>query len=401
MYKAISVLLTLFFSTIFLLSTHSPLLSTVAATSQLSCKVNIIKVANGYKLPYQGDGYHLDNARARLLPGDTFIYTFDLSAEDPQYQDHIRQVTAYQNQGSNEPISILETYLPNGNSCTIDSEKRVSCSFDYGFTESASEPLYFLMRVDKKPASPSTSTLFSIETDLGTTNCASFIYFTEPEVPAKTVAWPDLQDYNLSFESDPISKWWPTAPNTVQQIDAAIWKDSDGDTVKSFANLQSEWQVDPYYLTITDTASSFFSRCPVAAAGNQPCIRLAAHVITNNPGDSYITLRVTDSQTGRQAWNSYPLRIYTLEDTSSSPTPSSSAVETPDEGEQNSVASTPMPEPSFLPKDQVTAQQFENIQQEVLYLQEKIEQQDQELGRVQKLLERITVFFEKLFRFRI
>jgi len=401
MHKIIAILLTSVITATFFVSAQSPWTSTAKAASPLSCKVNTIKVAKGYKLPYKGDGYHLDSSRARLLPGDTFIYTFDISSEDPQHQDTIRKVTAYQNQGSNEPVNIVETYLLNGSSCVTDSEKRTSCTFDYGFTGSASEPLYFLMKVDKEPASPSTSTLFNIETDSGTATCASFIFFTEPEIPTNAEVWPDLNEYNLSFESDPIRKWWPTAPDSVQQINAALWKDSDDDNVKKFTDLQSEWQVDPYFLEITDTNSSYFSRCPIVAAGNRPCIYLTAHAVTKNPGDSYITLRATDNQTGRQTWNSYPLKIYTLSDSDPSPIPSTYAVEGPAEGEQNSADPTPIPEPSFIPKDQVTAQQFENIQQDVLYLQEKVEQQEQELGKVQKFLDRISIFFERLFRFQI
>jgi len=152
-----------------LLSSSSPLLIKTVSAQSLSCTVDIIKVADGYSLPYKNDGYYLDNSLARLLPGDTFIYSFKLFTGDSQQQGRIQKVTAQQIQSSNEPISILAADTVQGAACNVDSDKKVTCNLDYSFTGDSYNPVYLLMKADKQPAYTKTSTLFSIETDLGTT----------------------------------------------------------------------------------------------------------------------------------------------------------------------------------------------------------------------------------------
>lgn len=195
----------------------------------------------------------------------------------------------------------------------------------------------------------------------------------------------NLQSYSLSFESDPIRKWWPTAPNSVQQIDAAIWKDSDGDNVRNFTNLGADWQVDANYLEITNTTSSFFKVCPVVTVSGRPCIMFSAHAVTKKPGQSAISLRVTDNQTGSQTWNSYPLEIFSVNEPTVTPSPMPSAA-------------SPKPQPTFIPEKRITNDEFQEIQQKVTYLQSQIDQQQAELDETQNVLDRVVNFLKRLFR---
>ncbi|MBP9699711.1 hypothetical protein KBD71_00340 [Candidatus Woesebacteria bacterium] len=196
-----------------------------------------------------------------------------------------------------------------------------------------------------------------------------------------------LDGYSLSFESDPVRKWWPTAPNSVQQIDAAIWKDSDGDNVKKFTDVWAEWQIDSNYLEITNTSSSYFDKCPVPTVSERPCIRFVAHVITKMPGKTGITLRVNDPVTNTQTWNQYPLEIYALNQPSSTPVMTATSVP------------VVKPQPTFIPKKQVTDKEFEEVQQRVTYLQSQVDQQQRELKETQSVLSRVVRFLKGLFGF--
>jgi len=211
-------------------------------------------------------------------------------------------------------------------------------------------------------------------------------YSTIPETVSSSS---DIQEYSLSFESDPIRKWWPTAPNSVQQIDAAVWKDSDGDNVKQFTSLTADWQVDSNYFEITNTTSSYFSTCPVPTVSGRPCIRFAAHVKTKKPGNTSIMLKVTDTKTGRQTWNSYPAEVYSLPTASvafSSPSPT--------------ILSTSQPVSSFIPSNTVSSKEFAEVQQKVTYLQTQLDQQKTAISKTQNLVDRIVTFLKNLFRFK-
>lgn len=195
-----------------------------------------------------------------------------------------------------------------------------------------------------------------------------------------------IRSYSLSFESDPVKKWWPTAPNSVQQIDAALWKDGDGNKVQQFMNIDTVWQVDSSYLEIKNTSSSYFDKCPVPTAGGRPCLRFAAHVVTKKPGKSSIMLKVINKETSDEVWNSYPLEIFSL--TSPYPTALPSSVP------------SPMPAPTFIPEDQVSAKEFEEVQQKVTYLQSQLDEQQQEIKETRGLLARIVTLLKRIFGFK-
>ncbi|MBU0974891.1 hypothetical protein KKD03_04280 [Patescibacteria group bacterium] len=203
-------------------------------------------------------------------------------------------------------------------------------------------------------------------------------------LPKKTIPESDIQTYSLSFESDPIRKWWPTAPNSVQQIDAAIWKDSDEDNVKNFTAIVADWQVDSTYFEITDTSSSYFSTCPTPTVSGRPCIRFAAHVKTKKTGKTSVMLKVTDTKTGRETWNSYPAEIYSV-----------SAQET----NQPTISPSLLPISSFIPENQISNEEFKEIQQKVTYLQSQFNEQQTQIVETQNILQKMLNFLKRLFRF--
>lgn len=238
---------------------------------------------------------------------------------------------------------------------------------------------------ERSKLTDNTGSLLAGMQTFGTTN------YRAEQVAASPFVSYGLNSYSLSFHTDPVKMWWPTAANTVQQIDAGIWKDSDGDKVKQFTNLSAEWQVDSNYIEIMDTSSSFSKDCAsVRMADGRPCIHFAAHAKTKKPGRTDVTLRVTDTTTGEVLWNSYPVEVYEL----STPVPTPVSTTPPSKG-----TPTPSPMPSFLPEDKVSTEEFEAVQQKVTYLQSQVEQQQKELERTQSVLSRITSFLRKLFGF--
>lgn len=208
--------------------------------------------------------------------------------------------------------------------------------------------------------------------------------------PSSSPSSLDLSSYSLSFNTDPMQMWWPTAPNSVQQLDAGIWKDGDGSKVQNFTNLSAEWQVDSNFIEITDTSSAYSATCAsVQMAGGRPCIHFAAHAKTKKSGTTYVSLKITDQLTGAEVMNSYPVMIYSV----ASPIPSPTGVTI------GSPSPSPVPNPSFIPENRVSTREFEEVQQKVTYLQSQLDQQQSQLNETQNLLTRIYTFLKKLFRF--
>jgi hypothetical protein len=202
-------------------------------------------------------------------------------------------------------------------------------------------------------------------------------------IPSKS----DLSTYSLSFESDPIRKWWPLAPNHYEDITAALWKDSDGTNVSRFTNLQAEWQLDPQYFSVAYTSSQYFYQCPVITANNRPCIYFYASVRPNKPGTTSVQLKVKDG-TGEEAWNAYPAVI---EDISKTPVPTQIPTETSFPRPLPTPISTSIPIP--------VGNEYKNLEQKVTMLEAKIREQDVKLNQAQNILDRIMTFLRNLFNF--
>lgn len=194
---------------------------------------------------------------------------------------------------------------------------------------------------------------------------------TNKLIPTQSVT--GLSTYSLSFESEPIRKWWPLAANHSEDVTAALWKDSDGDNVSRFTNLSTEWQFDPKYISVVYTSSKYFDQCPVPTAGGRPCIYFYASVKPNMPGATSVKLTVKD-QSGEEAWNAYPLII-----------------------EDISVGVSP----TFMPTSIQVPQgnEYESLEQKVNMLEAAVSEQDVKLNQTQSVLDRIMLFLKNLFNF--
>ncbi len=182
-----------------------------------------------------------------------------------------------------------------------------------------------------------------------------------------------ISTYSLSFESDPIKKWWPIASNQYEDITAALWKDSDGANVSKFTNLQTEWQFDPKYISVAWTSSKYFDTCPVPTAGGRPCIYFYASVQPQMPGNTNVQLKVKDGS-GEEAWNAYPLIIENISD---NPNPTINPT------------SVPVPEGS----------NYKNLEQKVNLLEQQLQEQNVKIDNTQNTLDKILSFLKKIFRF--
>lgn len=139
----------------------------------------------------------------------------------------------------------------------------------------------------------------------------------------REVAGLDLSKYSLSFAE--IKNWWPTAANSVQQIDAAIWGSSASSAeIRKLVNLNADWGFDNAYYEVTDIANNYHDSCPIKKVGKKPCVVYSAHVVTKKYGKSSVKLTLS-STNGNSIWNSEPAVI----DNNTGATPVPTATPTP------------------------------------------------------------------------
>lgn len=173
----------------FILSISKPSVfaQTANSASPLSCKVHSFLVSNSYQLPYKYDSPEIVNG-STINTGDSLVYLFEIINNTGKERVTINKVTTTQIVGANEPINIIETRPLNG-SCSVNStDKSIVCNISYSFVESAHYPIEYLFRITENPNNyPKTSSLFTIETDAGITQCASMLWIKNQEKPNKIV----------------------------------------------------------------------------------------------------------------------------------------------------------------------------------------------------------------------
>lgn len=159
----------------------SVLAQTTNISSPLSCKVHPFLVSNSYQLPFKYDSPEIVNG-STINTGDSFVYLFEILNNTGKERVTIKKVTTTQIVGANEPIDIIQTHPLNG-SCSVNSkDKSIVCNTSYSFAESAHYPIEYLFKVTENPNNyPKTSSLFTIETDAGTTQCASMLMIKNQE----------------------------------------------------------------------------------------------------------------------------------------------------------------------------------------------------------------------------
>lgn len=158
----------------------------------ITCNVHSFLVDGNYQLPYKYDSYELAKS-SNVKPGDYIIYTFDIQNQSGIEQIDLLKADMTQVSGVNEGIDIIQVKPQNGE-CTIDSSnKKVSCNLRYFFTESTYSPIEYLIKI-RDDAKNSTSSMFSLETSGGSTQCVSMFWVKNPGLPtsAPTVSCKNL-----------------------------------------------------------------------------------------------------------------------------------------------------------------------------------------------------------------
>jgi len=160
---------------------------TTGSSPALSCKVHTFLVNNSYQLPFKYDSPEIENG-STVNAGDYLVYLFEIANNTGKERVTINKVTTTQILGANEPIDIMDTRPLNG-SCSVNTtDKSIICNINYSFAESAHYPIDYLFRLTENPNNyPKTSSLFTIETDAGTTQCASMLWIKNQEKPNKII----------------------------------------------------------------------------------------------------------------------------------------------------------------------------------------------------------------------
>lgn len=122
--------------------------------------------------------------------------------------------------------------------------------------------------------------------------------------------------YNASFEQGSLKRWFPTAPNTVQQIDVVVTSNtlSAEQLSQSASSLHADWIVDPTYVEVIEKRQQYAATCPYIYT-NQPCIHFLAHVRTLKTGATGVRTEIKNSANDIIVWNADTIVI---SDTSSS-----------------------------------------------------------------------------------
>lgn len=151
----------------------------VTSPGGITCKVHSYLVDGNYQLPYKNDRPEIVNGSSSVKPGDYIIYTFEIQNESGIDRIELQKAYMTQVMGINEPLDIIQVRPQNGN-CNINSnEKSVFCGLNYSFAESANSPIEYLVKISDKPGDAKTSSMFSLETSGGSTQCVSYLWIKD------------------------------------------------------------------------------------------------------------------------------------------------------------------------------------------------------------------------------
>jgi len=188
--------------------------------------------------------------------------------------------------------------------------------------------------------------------------------------------------YSLSFSSDNLSAFHPTAPNHFQNVNGFLWRDGDKTSLKNMENLTTNWKL-PDAVSVVRADSYYYEKCPDVRK-DLPCIVFSAQFTTNASGRYPLTLEVFQNEE-LLVWNTANFEIVSI----STPTPTIVPTGyTPTT--KPTFTSPPTPFYSSLP---LPNRELEEVQQKVRYLEEKVEQQ-------QTILQKILFFLKKIFGFK-
>ena len=152
----------------------------------LSCEFHLFAVDAGYQLPYRYDSPEVANS-STINPDTYYVYSFIIRSNTSDRKS-LTKAVFQQVKGINEPLEILNIQPQNG-TCQIDQgNKSATCNLDYSFTDSAHYPIEYLVKIKGSSQENTTSSLFSVTTTAGTTQCANWLRIK----PAQTIINPIL-----------------------------------------------------------------------------------------------------------------------------------------------------------------------------------------------------------------
>ena len=174
--------------TLLIFSSTKPAIAQSQNPSQLSCKVHTFLVNQGYQLPYRYDTTEVAHGSS-LNEGNYIVYLFEVqtNTSDPKT---ITRATVSQLMQANEPIEIVAVRGQEGYPMGIDGQnKTITSELNYAFTQSAHYPTEYLFKITDNPLNyPKTSSLFTVETSVGTAECAS-LHRIKSETTTNPVDW--------------------------------------------------------------------------------------------------------------------------------------------------------------------------------------------------------------------
>ncbi len=154
------------------------------SNNPLSCEPRIFLVNSSYSLPYRYDGVEIKSGSSTVKPNDYLIYSVKVKNNLAPQRQIIQKIYIKHLLGANEPITVLDAQAVGG-SCTLNNQdKSIFCSQNYSFVDEATDPIYILLKINNSIDNlPKTSSLFTIQTDTATTECASYLWLKEESKP--------------------------------------------------------------------------------------------------------------------------------------------------------------------------------------------------------------------------
>ena len=155
-------------------------------SSLLSCEPRIFSVDSLYKLPYKYDGVEIKSGNSTVKSNDYLIYSVKVKNNLVPERQIIQKIYIKQLLGNSEPITILDAKAVGGDCVINNYDKSIFCNLNYSFVEEATDPIYVLLKINNFFGEiPKTSSLFTIQTNKGSTECANFLWLKEETKPNK------------------------------------------------------------------------------------------------------------------------------------------------------------------------------------------------------------------------
>jgi hypothetical protein len=172
---------------ILLVITFSPFTHVLALEqSPMKCDFRMFQANASYQLPYKFDTAELKTS-SWVEPDSYLIYSFNLTTNTSDRKT-ITQMLLSQVSGPDEHLEILAVRPQNG-SCSVDSNKHITCNTSYSFAESATDPIDVLVKISGDTAPKTTSSMFTVDTSAGSTSCTNWLQIKARLAAPNPIQW--------------------------------------------------------------------------------------------------------------------------------------------------------------------------------------------------------------------